>query len=111
MNTINNEKLMPNEMIGVGSSPTNIPAYKNDDTVKQQPIITSSSGVTASKTSQLSSLIADDTDLIEKEWVVKAKEIIAKTSENPYSQNNEMNKIKADYLKKRYNKDLKLNED
>jgi hypothetical protein len=51
--------------------------------------------------------IADDADLIEKEWVEKAKEIVAKTHQDPYLQNQEMNKVKADYLKKRYNKDLK----
>jgi hypothetical protein len=55
--------------------------------------------------------IADDIDLIEKEWVVKAKEIVAKTKDDPYRQNQEMSKVKADYLKKRYNKDLRLSED
>lgn len=55
--------------------------------------------------------IADDTDLIEKEWVIKAKEIVAKTSHDPHLQNKEMNKFKADYLKKRYNKEVKLSED
>jgi len=54
--------------------------------------------------------IADDTDLIEKEWVQKAKEIVAQTAHDPHLQNKEMNKVKVDYLKKRYNKDLKLEE-
>src|SRR5665647_771219 len=52
-------------------------------------------------------LSADDADLIEKEWVLKAKEIVARTHGDPYVQNNEINKIKADYIKKRYNKDIK----
>ena len=56
-------------------------------------------------------LIADDADLIEKEWVNKAKEIVEKTKADPYQQNKEVNKVKADYLKKRYNKELKLAED
>lgn len=51
--------------------------------------------------------IADDVDLIEKEWVDKAKEIVAQTAHDPYLQNKEMNKVKAEYLKKRYNKDIK----
>lgn len=55
--------------------------------------------------------IADDTDLIEKEWVVRAKEIVSKTAHDPHLQNKEMNKFKADYLKKRYNKEVKLSED
>jgi hypothetical protein len=52
--------------------------------------------------------IADDADLIEKEWVEKAKEIVARTSNDPFMQNIEMNKVKADYIKKRYNKDIKV---
>lgn len=52
--------------------------------------------------------VADDTDLIEKEWVTKAKQIVAATREDPYTQNREISKFKADYLKKRYNKDLKV---
>ena len=55
--------------------------------------------------------IADDADLIEKEWVEKAKEIVAQTKHDPFLQNKEVNKMKADYLKKRYNKDLKLTQD
>jgi hypothetical protein len=54
--------------------------------------------------------IADDNDLIEKEWVTKAKHIVEQTKHDPYVQNQEVNKMKADYLKKRYNKDLKLSD-
>lgn len=50
--------------------------------------------------------IADDIDLIEKEWVVKAKEVVDKTKDNPYLQNKAISEMKADYIKKRYNKDL-----
>ncbi|MBI1856856.1 hypothetical protein HY003_00450 [Candidatus Saccharibacteria bacterium] len=52
--------------------------------------------------------VADDTNLIEKTWVIKAKEIVEKTKDNPYIQNQAMNIVKADYLKKRYGKDIKL---
>jgi hypothetical protein len=54
--------------------------------------------------------VADDNDLIEKEWVEKAKQIVATTKDDPYIQNKEMSRFKADYLKKRYNKDIKLDE-
>lgn len=54
--------------------------------------------------------IADDADLIEKEWVDKAKQIVDHTRHDPHLQSKEMNTMKADYLKKRYNKDLKLSE-
>jgi hypothetical protein len=55
-------------------------------------------------------LMADDADLIEKEWVEKAKEIIERTKNDPHAQNEEMTKVKADYLKKRYNKDINLSQ-
>ncbi len=58
--------------------------------------------------SQTDDLIADDTDLIEKEWVDKAKAIVAQTKDDPHLQNQEITKVKTDYLKKRYNKDIKL---
>jgi hypothetical protein len=64
----------------------------------------------ATNTSAMSPVVADDTDLIEKEWVSKAKEIVERTRENPYQQSKELNLFKADYMKKRYNKTLKLSE-
>lgn len=55
--------------------------------------------------------IADDTDLIEKEWVLKAKDIVARTRQDPYMQNKAVELMKADYMKKRYNKEIKLTDD
>ncbi len=55
-------------------------------------------------------LTADDDDLIEKEWVDKAKEIINKNREDPYLQSVEIGHVRVDYMKKRYNKDIKLSE-
>lgn len=49
---------------------------------------------------------AADSDLIEKEWVIKAKEIVEHTAEDPFRQQEELSKMKADYMKKRYNKDV-----
>lgn len=67
-------------------------------------------GATPSATLALTPLMADDTDLIEKEWVEKAKQIVEHTRDDPHRQNEEINKVKADYLKKRYNHDLKLDD-
>lgn len=61
----------------------------------------------SSQATVTSGLVADDSDLIEKEWVLKAKAIVMQTRSDPHQQNIEMNNVKADYLKKRYNKDLK----
>jgi len=53
---------------------------------------------------------ADDTDLIEREWVDKAKAIVEHTKADPHLQNQEINKMKADYIQKRYNRQIKINE-
>lgn len=56
-------------------------------------------------------LAASDEDLIEKEWVDKAKKIVIQTKDDPYEQEKEVSKLQADYLKKRYGKEIKLNSD
>lgn len=49
---------------------------------------------------------AADSDLIEKEWVLKAKQIVEHTSGDPFTMQEELSKVKADYMRKRYKKDL-----
>lgn len=53
---------------------------------------------------------AQDGDIIEKAWVDKAKAIVSQTRSDPHRQNAEINKVKKDYIQKRYQKDVKLNE-
>ncbi len=55
-------------------------------------------------------LPAEDSDLIEKEWVTRAKHIVAETKNDPYIQNTEMSKVKADYIQKRFNKTIKVDD-
>lgn len=50
--------------------------------------------------------VAADEDLIEKEWVDKAKKIIAETKDDPHAREMQVGKLQADYLKKRYGKEL-----
>jgi hypothetical protein len=54
--------------------------------------------------------VADDGDLIEKEWVTKAKQIVERTRNDPYKQNEELTLFKADYMKKRYGKTIKVSQ-
>jgi hypothetical protein len=56
-------------------------------------------------------MVAADSDLIEKAWVKTAKAIIDQTREDPYKQNKEITKVKAEYIKKRYNRDIKINDE
>lgn len=50
--------------------------------------------------------VAGDEDLIEKEWVDKAKQIINQTRDDPARREKEVGRLQADYLKKRYGKQL-----
>lgn len=54
--------------------------------------------------------LASDTDRIEREWVDKVKNVIASTQDDPYAQKDEMSKVKADYIQKRFNKTIKTDE-
>jgi hypothetical protein len=60
--------------------------------------------------SSFSPVIAADADLIEKEWVLRAKAIVSKTKNDPREQSSALNRYKADYIKKRYNKDIKVSD-
>jgi hypothetical protein len=71
--------------------------------VQQIPVQTQSSSSPLTN-----GLSAQNTDLIEKEWVERAKIIVARTQDDPYKQKNEMSKMKADYIKKRFNKTIPL---
>ena len=51
---------------------------------------------------------ANDLDVIEKEWVIQLKNVVSHTAHDPHAQQAEITKIKADYMKKRYNKDIKV---
>lgn len=49
-------------------------------------------------------LVAADEDLIEKEWVDKAKQVIADTKDEPYLREQEVKKLQIEYVQKRYGK-------
>lgn len=69
------------------------------------------SGVQPAATAEVSlPAEAEDSDLIEREWVDRAKQIVEHTREDPYEQQRALSQMKADYLKKRYNKDIKISE-
>jgi len=51
-------------------------------------------------------VVANDDDLIEKEWVEKAKKIIVETKDDPYRREQEVGRLQADYLYKRYGRKL-----
>ena len=57
-------------------------------------------------TSSANPIVASDDDLIEKEWVDKAKKIVENTKNDPYKREDEVSKLRVDYLKKRFGREL-----
>lgn len=55
--------------------------------------------------------IASDKDVIEKSWVKKAEQIVSMTKRDPYSQAKALNALKADYINKRYGKQVRVVEE
>ena len=51
------------------------------------------------------SMAADD-DLIEKEWVDKAKKIISATRDDPYRREREISKLQIEYIRRRYGREI-----
>ncbi len=56
---------------------------------------------------------SDDTSItaLDEEWINKAKAIVERTKTDPYIESKELGKAKADYLRVRYNKQVKVVED
>jgi hypothetical protein len=54
---------------------------------------------------------ADDSNDLDQEWVDRAKDIVEKTKSDPFAESREISKVKAAYLKARYNKEFKVHED
>lgn len=78
-------------MLPMPASDATQPIQKVDDTARPQIVLPT---------------IANDDDLIEKEWVDKAKKVLAETKDDPYRREQEVNRIQSDYLLKRYGREL-----
>lgn len=77
-------------------------------TIQASPLpqpITSDDGQSATP------VIADDNDVIEKEWVDKAKQIVARTQGDPHAKSNELTGLKKEYIQKRYGKSISIPSD
>ena len=92
-----NQTMVPVAVPQPIAPPAHKPVTTDDDQKSSQPIDTPE--------------LADDVDVIEKEWVDKAKEIVEQTKDDPHKQNHNVSVLKADYMKKRYGKDIKIPED
>jgi hypothetical protein len=80
--------------------PPTVPVQPSSGSGQSPEAVTGQSGQTLVPTPA----VADDGDLIEKEWVQRAKHIVEQTRQDPYKQTRELHKFRAEYMKKRYNK-------
>jgi hypothetical protein len=85
--------------------PTVVPPATPMQTPAAPAIDTSASGPTASAAAD------DDADALDAEWVSKAKAIVERTKNDPFLESKELSKAKAEYLRIRYNKHIKVAED
>lgn len=107
----NQPSLPPSPASDLTLSTSNIlPTVNNVPTHPAADQTTPTTSVANDATIDTDSLSADDSDLIEKEWVTKAKEIVENTRNDPYEQTKKMTLFRADYMKKRYNKLIKSSE-
>ncbi len=109
------EQPAANEVVAAPEKSANTPTSAPANQAPQPPVIPlvdpgATSPVTPVSPTQSTTnpAIADDVDVIEKEWVQKARAIVQQTKLDPYRQNKELTVFKADYMKKRYGKDIKL---
>lgn len=106
INSASPERAGMTDSASQGPQPQAVPGVQLP-AVQAQPSSSLQSPQQPSPSNGTSPAIADDVDVIEKEWVDKAKDIVTATKDDPYRQEEEVEKLKADYLKKRYGKDIK----
>lgn len=87
-----------------------LPVLPDDIPAVDQPLIAAPPQDIATPVITDPKAVAQDTDRIEQEWVDKAKAIISRTHSDPYLQKDQMSKIKAEYIQKRFNKTIKTDE-
>lgn len=82
----------------------------NDLALPAKPISTDDTSGTDNAHLTTPATSAADSDRIEKEWIDRAKSVVAQTRDDPFEQKNAMSKVKADYIQKRFNKTVKTDD-
>lgn len=74
------------------------------------PGVSPTYGTPVAQPGGVSSLQADDGDLIEREWIEAVKKVINESREDPFAQCQALTLLKLQYIKKRYGTDIKVPE-
>lgn len=81
---------------------TDVNNYSNST----QPVVTSTTQLDDTNDGTSDPITANNDDVIEKEWVDRAKKVISDTKDDPYKREEAVSKLQKDYLEKRYGKHL-----
>ncbi|HET9721694.1 MAG TPA: hypothetical protein VFP32_01540 [Candidatus Saccharimonadales bacterium] len=87
-----------------------LPAIQDIPAVDQPVIAVPAQDVTAPVSASDPHSHAADGDHIESQWIEKAKAVIAQTQDDPFAQKSQMSKVKAEYIQKRFGKQIKTDE-
>ncbi|MBC7868996.1 hypothetical protein H7X69_02350 [Candidatus Saccharibacteria bacterium] len=88
------------------AEPSIVPTGGGLTTILPTPVLTDVPTADDSSVVSDTPIVAGDDDLIEKEWVEKAKKIVAETRDNPYGREKAVSQLQRDYLMKRYGREL-----
>ncbi len=106
-NLVNHQEIGNNNVVHVEKDNNSTPIDISSIKFSPQNVTSTTNSVV----DNVSHIDDNDTTSIPKEWIVKAKHIISSTSNDPREQNIQINKLRAEYMKKRFGIDLKLTDD
>jgi len=84
---------------GAAIAQAQVAAVVSDNQTQVAPTVGAATGSTLQ--------VAADVDVIEPEWVKKAEEAVAQNRDDPRAEEDAVEAVQIDYLKKRYNMDVK----
>jgi len=103
-----------NQIPGVNLPPTTggqavsgVFAGATDPAAGNTPLSQQQAAAPAALPIQVEEEAASDEEL-DQVWVNKAKDIVEQTRTDPFTQSNELNRVKAEYLKARFDKELNV---
>ena len=92
------------------NAPTSVP-ISVDPSIIDNNLSSIQTSSTPKKIAITDNLSANDVELIEKAWVLKAKAIVDQTRNDPHEQTAELSKIREDYQSKRFKTNFKIDKD
>jgi hypothetical protein len=98
------------ETVGKRSSQPALPTVPDDVPVADQPAIPAAQAQADDHAAATTQAVIPDSEHIERSWIDKTRAVISQAREDPYIQKNEVSKIKAEYIQKRFNKEIKTEE-